>query len=263
MATDLNPSGYDAFAPFYDAFTAGSDYESWTRHVLPAAERHGLTGDALLDLACGTGKSFLPLMRRGFRVTACDSSRAMLDVAAAKAPDAELVQCDLRELPLLGSFDLATCFDDSLNYLLDDAELLAAFRGIAANLAPHGLALFDLNTLLAYRTTFARDSVTEHDGTLFAWRGESASDLPPGGTASARIDIFASAGDELYGRVTSRHDQRHFPREDVLQALREAGLECVALYGALDDGRLVEPADESGHLKVLYIARHAKGGGGE
>src|SRR5215210_4254985 len=197
MATDLSPSAYDAFAPFYDAFTAASDYETWTQHVLPEATRHGLTGETLLDLACGTGKSFLPFARRGFRVTACDGSAAMLAEAALKAPEAELLHCDMRDLPAAGSFDLVTCFDDSLNYLLEADDLLSCFRGMAANLAPGGVAMFDLNTLRAYRTTFARDSVSERDGVVFAWRGESAPDLPPGGLAAATIEIFANTCDAL------------------------------------------------------------------
>lgn len=263
MKSDLSPSDYDTFAPFYDAFTQRSDYENWTRRVLPVAERHGLTGDSLLDLACGTGKSFLPFLARGFRVTGCDSSGAMLERARAKAPAAELVRCDIRALPELGSFDLVTCFDDSLNYLHDRGELGSCFRGIAANLAPHGLVLFDLNTLLAYRTTFASDSVSEHDGTLFAWRGESDARLAPGGAAAARLDIFAPVGAGAYERAVTRHEQRHFPREDVVEQLDAAGLRCAAVLGALDDGRLVEPADEGSQLKVLYIARHREGGVGE
>src|SRR5919108_4498854 len=123
MTADLNPSAYDAFAPFYDGFTAASDYETWTEQVLAHATRHGLAGDALLDLACGTGNSFVPFMRRGFRVTACDASPAMLAEAALKEPAAKLLLCDIRELPVVGSFDLVTCFDDSLNYLADEGEL--------------------------------------------------------------------------------------------------------------------------------------------
>jgi SAM-dependent methyltransferase len=263
MKTDLNPSAYDAFAPFYDAFTSASDYEHWTEQVLARAARHGLAGDRLLDLACGTGKSFLPLLSRGYRVTGCDSSAAMLALAAAKAPEVELIRCDLRELPVLGSFDLVTCFDDSLNYLRDSAELLSAFQGIARNLASAGLLLFDLNTLRAYRTTFARDSVTEHDGTVFAWRGESAPDLRPGQPAAARLDIFDPVEDGLYELVVSRHEQRHFPRGEVVELLQAAGLRCVAVHGSLDDGRLVDTANESTQLKVLYIAKQAEGGGDE
>src|SRR5688572_22721185 len=110
---------YEAFAPFYDAFTAGSNYEKWTDYVLALAERLGLRGRTLLDLACGTGKSFLPFVSRGFEVTGCDVSGAMLAEAARKAPEATLIHADVRDLATVGSFDLVTCIDDSLNYLLD------------------------------------------------------------------------------------------------------------------------------------------------
>ena len=49
-----------------------------------------MRGHELLDLARGTGKSFEPLMRRGFRVTACDASPGMLAEASIRAPEATL-----------------------------------------------------------------------------------------------------------------------------------------------------------------------------
>jgi len=260
MTADLSPSAYDAFAPFYDAFTSASDYETWTEGVLAVARRHGMRGHALLDLACGTGKSFEPLMRRGFRVTACDASPGMLAEASIRAPEATLVHADIRELPALGSFDLVTCFDDSLNYLADEDELAAAFAGMARNLRAGGLALFDLNSLRAYRTTFATDSVSEHDGVVFAWRGLGAPDAGPGCVAEARIDVFFTRADGVYERVPTHHRQRHFERRRVLDLLARAGLECVAVHGVLGDASLDGVADEDHHLKVLYTARRAEGG---
>src|SRR5919106_92341 len=182
---------YDIFAPYYDAFTAHHDYEAWTASLESLAREAGLRGRRLLDLACGTGKSFLPFLERGFEVTGCDASGAMLSEAARKAPGVTLVQADLRELGTVGRFDLVTCFDDSLNYLLDERDLYRAFVSIAANLHPAGLALFDLNALLAYRTIFANDSVTVRDETVFAWHGETPSDAPPGCRAAAQLEIFA------------------------------------------------------------------------
>jgi SAM-dependent methyltransferase len=258
--TTPSSTGYEEFAPFYDAFTAGSDYEAWTGHVLALARSLGLRGDSLLDIACGTGKSFLPFLARGFRVTGCDASQAMLAEAARKAPQATLVHADMRELPALGRFDLVTCFDDSLNYLLDEPQLAGAFHSVAANLSPTGIALFDLNTLLAYRTTFARDSVSERNGLLFAWHGESSPQAPGGCRTAARIDVFVGREHELYERISSLHAQRHFPRERVIALLGEAGLECPGVHGVLDDGTPVPEADELRHLKVLYAARPAKGG---
>jgi len=39
---------YDALAPYYDAFTADFDYETWTVQLLELARRHGLRGHVLL-----------------------------------------------------------------------------------------------------------------------------------------------------------------------------------------------------------------------
>jgi SAM-dependent methyltransferase len=74
----------------------------------------------VLDVACGTGKSFRPLLRRGYEVTGCDISPPMLEQAPAGAPGVRLVPADMRALPDLGAFDLVTCLDDALNYLARD-----------------------------------------------------------------------------------------------------------------------------------------------
>jgi ubiquinone/menaquinone biosynthesis C-methylase UbiE len=62
-----DPAPYDVFAPFYDAFTAGSDYDAWAGQVLALADGYGLAGRKLLDLACGTGNSFVPFCARASR----------------------------------------------------------------------------------------------------------------------------------------------------------------------------------------------------
>jgi SAM-dependent methyltransferase len=184
----------------------------------------------------------------------------MLAEAARKAPGARLLHADIRDLTIIGRFDLVTCFDDSLNYLLDSQDLADALGSVARNLRQGGLAIFDLNTLRAYRTTFARDSVSVAGDTTFVWRGESTPSAAPGCRAAARLDVFAARDDGLYDRVGTRHEQRHFPREQVVELLRQARLECVGVHGVLDSGELVERADESTQLKVLYIATHARGG---
>jgi SAM-dependent methyltransferase len=251
---------YDALAPHYDAFTAASDYETFAVHVLDALREQGLSGHALLDLACGTGRSAAPFAERGFHVTGVDASRPMLDLAARRLPEATLLQEDMRALPALGRFDLVISFDDSLNHLADEDELAAAFAGIARNLRAGGLLAFDLNTLLAYRTTFATHHASERDGALFVWRGAGDADAAPGSSAEAELDVFVSEGDGRWRRVTTRHRQRHFERDRVHALLEAAGLECVAVRGVLADATLTAPADETRQLKVLYTARRAEGG---
>ena len=190
---------YDAAADIYDDFTADHDYDGWTALIERLARAHGLAGDRLLDVGCGTGNSFLPFLERGYRVTACDISPRMLARARAKCRGrARLSVADLRSLPRLGSFDLVLAIDDVLNYLTA-ADLPAAFRGLAANLAAEGVLVFDVNTELTYRTFFAdrrRQGVLTWDGHVDAERfraGDSAratldaGGLAPAGTSSITI----------------------------------------------------------------------------
>ena len=171
-------SAYESFAPFYDRFTAESDYEAWADTVEPLLHRHRPGASRLLDLACGTGESLLPFLRRGYEVTGCDLSEAMLEQARAKAPGVRLVRADITGLPVLGRFDAVTCFDDSLNYLCSPEELEAAFRSARRNLAPGGVFAFDLNTLAAYRRRSRRTACPGTAGSPSSGAGAPRRRLP-------------------------------------------------------------------------------------
>jgi ubiquinone/menaquinone biosynthesis C-methylase UbiE len=249
-------ASYASLAPYYDHFTSHHKYESWTANLEEVALAHGLNGKRLLDVACGTGKSFIPFSEHGYEVTACDLSAEMLAEARTKAPQASLEQADMRELRVLGAFDLVTCLDDSLSYLLEAQELKAALGGLARNLAPQGVCLFDLNTLRAYRSGFAIDEVSEVDGVLFIWRGEADENLPPGSVAQASIEVFEPVSGSLYKRSTSRHRQRHYLPEVVCELLSEVGLHCVATYAQLLDGSLEPGGEREPTHKTVFVACH-------
>jgi SAM-dependent methyltransferase len=252
---------YEALAPFYDELTREHDYDGWTGHLEKAALRFGVRGRTLLDAACGTGKSFLPFLARGYDVTACDISAEMVALAATKAPAADLFVADVRALDPVGSFDLVTCLDDSVNYLTEDGDLDAALGSLAGNLAPDGVLVFDVNTLSTYRTTFARDVSLDGPDVFLVWRGGCSGDEPPGCLAELIIEAFGDTGYGLYERVTSRHLQRHYPRPEVERALARAGLTAAGVFGQLPDGSLDDLADEDLHHKLVYFAQLvAKGG---
>jgi SAM-dependent methyltransferase len=252
---------YERLAPFYDELTREHDYDGWTRHLEERARRFGVRGRRLLDAACGTGKSFMPFLERGYAVTGCDISAEMVALARSKAPEAELFVADIRSLEPAGPFDLITCLDDSLNYLIDDGDLEAALASLARNLAPGGVLVFDLNTLSTYRTTFARDMTLDGPDAFLAWRGRCEGDEEEGCVAELVIEAFGETGDGLYERVTTRHLQRHFPRARVEAALAEAGLRTAGVFGLLPDGSLDSLADDDLHHKLIYYATEAPEGG--
>ncbi len=250
---------YEAIAPVYDAYTSFNDYEGWIADLLPILERRGLRGRRLLDVGCGTGKSFLPMLTRGWEVTGCDISASMLEEASAKVgEEVRLSVADMRELPVFGEFDLVWSLDDAVNYMLDEEELTRALRGMGANLAPTGLLLFDVNALHGYRTFWA---VTEafaelEDRRRVVWHGEVDADAEPGSICEARMTIeSADATSSEGGEELATHRQRHFPEQAVLAALERAGLECLDVYGHGTDGVPRKPLDEATHTKAVFIAR--------
>jgi SAM-dependent methyltransferase len=252
---------YASLAPFWDRFTADYDYDLWLARIDDRARTLGVFGRRLLDIGCGTGRSFAPMLGRGYDVTACDLSGDMVDVARGKFADVveEIFVADMRALPACGEFDLVTCIDDAINYLLSDEELADAFRGVADVLAPGGVYAFDVNSLNTYRTTFAQTFVSEDPGGVFCWRGETQPAFGPGDSASATIEMFIEDEDDVWHRLTGRHVQRHHGPDAVVAALEAAGLECAAVVGQWPGCRFDECVDETRQIKLVYFARKATG----
>jgi len=250
---------YEAIAPFYDDFTAHHDYELWLGNLMPELERHGLQGDRLLDVACGTGKSFIPMLKRGWKVTASDISPAMVELARDKVGDTvDLSVADMRDLPNFGEFDLVWCLDDAVNYLLSGEELGQALVGMRRNIGPGGLLMFDVNSLEAYRTFFAEEVVVERDGRRLIWKGRSTPDVPPSSISAASFEVLPVAGKGGPRIPPEMHRQRHFPEAEVLARLEAAGFECLEVFGHGEDAVLRQPFEDEVHSKAVYICRAAK-----
>jgi SAM-dependent methyltransferase len=254
MSTTIEGAAYDALAPSYDLLTAEYDHARWIGALLDWACKHGLRGRRALDVACGTGKSFVPLLEAGFEVLACDESRGMLAIAATKVPDPRAVLChDMRSLPVLGSFDLITCIDDALNHLLTEDEVRDALASMAHNLAAAGLLAFDVNTLATYRTAFASHEVFDVEDHTFEWRGLAQRDFAAGGVAQLEVDVVAAGR-----RTTSVHLERHYPVAAIEALAADAGLEIVDRRGQSPGVVLHPDIDEQRHSKALFLARRRR-----
>jgi ubiquinone/menaquinone biosynthesis C-methylase UbiE len=243
---------YQALAPSYDDFTLGFGYkyENWTATLLAKAEEEGLRGNRLLDVACGTGFSFIPLLDRGWQVTGCDVSAAMIEGARAKVGDrAELVVADMRELPVLGEFDLIWAINTPLAYLLSGEELKATLAGMRRNLAPGGLALFDAMTMKTARTFFSERFEVEREGKRFTWTGKlAAAEVKPGAVGGGRLEEGGEA------QLTHDHAMRHFDEGEHRTAIEAAGLRCDRVFGE-KDGQLQPDLDEEDHAVAVYFCR--------
>jgi SAM-dependent methyltransferase len=248
---------YDSFAALYDSYTWDHDYELWVPTLEGVLGRHGHRGRRLLDVACGTGKSLLPWLDRGYDAVGCDLSPTMVVRAAEKIDGrARLEVADMRLLPETSPRDLVTCLGDSVNYLLHPGDLVAAFQSVAERLRPGGLYLFDLNALWTYRNDFAQTRRFRRDGWDFVWTGHGDGRTASGALVSATIRA-RRAGSRRRPSLASRHEQRHHPIPRVRAGLRAAGLAPVQVYGQHRDGSLDPHFAELCHSKALVVARKA------
>jgi SAM-dependent methyltransferase len=249
---------YDRFAAVYDEANAQNNYEMWLGEtLLPELEKHGLRKGWALDVGCGTGRAFEPLLERGWKVFGCDLSGEMLAEAERKfGSQVGLQKLDARELASVrppaelpgGKFDLILLLNDVVNYMTEDGDLEKAFDGVRRSLDPdHGLVAFDANTLSLFRHSFVSGNL-ERDARGWEWQGLTDAD------ASGPVFEARLSGE---GIETHVHRQRHWTAEQVKGALEGAGLRCLAVLGQREgEGRILldgSPDEERDH-KVIYIA---------
>jgi SAM-dependent methyltransferase len=254
-------AAYEALAQAYDVFTAEYAHDAWLQRLELLARRHGLAGRRVLDVGCGTGSSFLPLVERGYQIVGCDISAAMLARARERAPQTPLHLADVRDLPTFGEFDLVTCLDDVLNYVTEEEDLVSAFDGIRRNLGRGGLAIWDLNTALQYARQFESHRIVERDNLFMVWApGNPSRPADDPGTIEATINVFCEGEDGRWERRVSVHRQRPWSEPEISRLAAAGGLRLRAVRGqrpgAVIDGFL----DERVHTKVIYLASIAERG---
>lgn len=111
------------------------------REVLALARA---TADPVLDLAAGSGRLTIPLVRSGSRVTALDLSDDMLAHLRRALPDAAMVECvvaDMREFSLPHRYGLVVIGATSIT-LLDRGGRSRLYANVRRHLAEGGVFAF-------------------------------------------------------------------------------------------------------------------------
>ena len=136
---------YAEFAQYYDAIyrAQGKDYEKecWRLHLL--IRRHKQSpGNALLDVACGTG-GHLEHLRHLYEVEGLDNSSHMLAIARQKLSKVPLHHADMRDFQLGRRYDVIICLFGSIGYAETVDGLEQAVRTMAQHLVPGGVLIVE------------------------------------------------------------------------------------------------------------------------
>ena len=117
---------FDEVAPTYDLtntlLSFGQD-RNWRKKVAKAVDPKA--GQAVLDLAAGTGASSAAFALEGVRVVAGDFSEGMLSVGRKRHPELEFVFADATKLPFSSAEFDATTISFGLRNVVDVPKALA------------------------------------------------------------------------------------------------------------------------------------------
>ncbi|KFU80937.1 Methyltransferase domain-containing protein [Amycolatopsis lurida] len=201
----------------------GKNFEDEAEAVLELALGRRPAADSLLDVACGTGAHLRVFGKRFDQVAGVDLSAAMLELAGARLPEAELTQADMRDFSLGRRFDVITCLFCSIAYVRSTGELEQALRGFARHLTPGGVTVVEPWWFPERFTPgyIAADVVREGGRTVS--RVSHASRIPAG----SRMEVHYLVAEEDSGVRHFREEHLYslFSRQEYEAAFDRAGFD--------------------------------------
>ena len=271
---------YTSFAQVYDLFMDNVPYEAWSEYVIALLKDEKIEDGLVLDLGCGTGKMTRFLAAAGYDMIGIDNSEEMLEIAreyqygpgneadyteemvedAAEVEDSEAMDIgesnsnilyllqDMREFELYGTVRAVVSICDSMNYILEEEDLLQVFKLVNNYLDPKGIFIFDMNTRYKYATLLGETTITENrEEGSFIWENyfDEEEDIN-----QYDLTLFIREEDDLYRKYEETHLQRVYDLDRVKALLKEAGMEFVAAYDAFTK----EPVKEDSE-RIYIIAR--------
>ena len=156
-------NAYTTFAQVYDLFMDNVPYEEWSNYIVSVLKEYGIHSGVICDLGCGTGKMTRLLAKAGYDMIGVDLSEDMLAIASEQNEEGILYLCqDMCELELYGTAKAMVSVCDSINYLLEEDEIIWTLQSVNRYLEPGGIFIFDFNTVYKYETVLGDTTICEN-----------------------------------------------------------------------------------------------------
>lgn len=186
----------------------------------------------ILDVGCGTGRHSIELTRRGYNVTGIDLSESMLVKARQNALSANLeidfINCDARDLPFDGEFDLAIMLCEGGFPLMETDEMnYEILKNVAKSLNSKGKFIFTtLNGLfplfhsvrdfLASQSLEGNASYSKNSFDLMTFRDHNITELVDDAGKTMTLDC----------------NERYYVPSEITWLLKSLGFTKIEIFGA-------------------------------
>lgn len=254
---------YGDFAGVYDELMDNIPYEQWSLRLDALIRKYGVSQpernaegildgerNLVLDLGCGTGTLTELMYGLGYDMIGVDMSEEMLNIAMEKREESgsEILYLnqDMRDLELYSTVGTVYSACDSLNYILEEDELLQVFSLVNNYLFPGGVFIFDFNTDYKYRELIGNTTIAENrEDCSFIW--ENYYD-PEEGLNEYDLTVFVRQEEETFRRFSEVHVQRGYTLEQMTGLLERAGM---ALLEAMDADTSGPVTPQSGRIYIV------------
>lgn len=243
---------YGIFAQVYEELMDNVPYEEWAERICSILREYQIDDGLVLDLACGTGTLTRLLSRKGYDMIGVDASEEMLwEAKEAGSPGKQEIlylNQDMREFELYGTVEAVVCACDSLNYILEEEELLQVFSLVNNYLEKDGIFIFDMNTEYKFAEVLGDATIAENRENLsFIWENTYDEEEKINEYA---LTIYMEEENGLYRRYEEFHYERAYALEEIKRLLEKAGMIFVGAYDGYGKKEVSDTTE-----RFLIIAR--------
>lgn len=245
---------YLDFAYYYDKLTYDVEYKKIAEFIKRIFDKYAKNDVSLVcDLACGTGSICNLLSDFGYDMIGIDFSPNMLDVAAEKKGERNILYLnqDISNFELYGTVDAFLCLLDSVNHLNNEKDFDRLFCLANNYLNPEGLFVFDVNSPHKFKNILADNVFTyDSDDIYYVWENELDE---KNGICTFYLTFFVNENG-LYRRFDEVHTERIYTDEKIRKTAEKSGFEVVGMFGGNYD--FAVPEKDSG--RIFYVLKKVK-----